>query len=135
MKGARNGLFFALERLKKQTFFHDAHILMDQLALHVRFPNAAQEPLWARNMRPLRLPDPCPLARGRLQSFGAALPLLRLIGFGARGARPHIHHAVTVGGPYWHIGTSSVPSPATTGADPASAFSFGVISPYNDSLE
>ena len=25
-----------------------------------------------------------------------------LIGFGAHGARPHIHPAVTVGGPYWH---------------------------------
>ena len=36
--------------------------LMDQLALHVRFLNASQEPLWARNVRPLRLPDPCPLA-------------------------------------------------------------------------
>ena len=35
---------------------------MDQLALHVRFVNASQEPLWARNMHPLRLPDPCPLA-------------------------------------------------------------------------
>ena len=25
-----------------------------------------------------------------------------LIGFGAHGARPHIHPAVIVGGPYWH---------------------------------
>ena len=36
---------------------------MGQLALHVRFPNESHEPLWARNVRPLRLPDPCPLAQ------------------------------------------------------------------------
>ena len=119
--------------------------------------------------------------RGR-PSFAAPL-----IGFGAHGARPHIHPAVTVGGPYWHsdcdgfhvflvlgqyfrivvimrlrilatiaidplfeiirtlvainsctsprshIGTSSVPPPTTMFADPASAFSFGVKSPYTSS--
>ena len=78
---------------------------MDQQALHVRFPNASQEPLWPRNMRPLRLPEACPLAQtpvvvckvsGR-PSFAAPL-----IGFWAHGARPHIHPAVTVGGPFWH---------------------------------
>ena len=79
---------------------------MDQLALHVRFLNASQEPFVGQEhsptetSRPLSTgPDPC----GRLQSFGAARPLLRLsLGLGRRGARPHIHPAVTVGGPCWH---------------------------------
>ena len=30
------------------------------------FPNESNEPLWARNMRPLRLPDPYPLAQTRM---------------------------------------------------------------------
>ena len=119
-------------------------------------------------------PDPLwSFAKFRGRPTFAAL----LIGFWAHGARPHIHPAVTVGGPYWHsvcdglhvflvlgqqfrivvimrlrilaiaidplfeiirtvmainsctsprshIGTSSVPSPTTTGADTASAFFF-----------
>ena len=73
---------------------------MDRLALHVRFPNASQEPLWARNMRPLRLPDPCPLAQTPMvvakfrdrPSF--ATPL---IGFGwSPRCWPHVHPAVTL---------------------------------------
>ena len=135
-----------------------------------------QEPAPTQTSRPLSTgPDPC----GRLQSFGAGRPLLRLsLGFGAHGAPPHIHPAVTVGGPHWHsvcdglhvflvlgqyfrivvimrlrilatiaidplfenfrttmtinsctsprshIGTSSVPSPVSMGADLASAFFF-----------
>ena len=43
--------------------------------------------------------DPC----GRLHRFRGRPSLATpLIGFGAHGARPHIHPAVTVGGPYWH---------------------------------
>ena len=36
--------------------------------------NESHKPVWARNMRPLTLPEPC----GRLQSFGGARPWLRL---------------------------------------------------------
>ena len=72
---------------------------MVQLALHVRFLNASQERLWARYMRPLRLPDPCPLAHICVVVCKVPGPL---IGFGAHGARPHIHPAVTVGGHCWH---------------------------------
>ena len=66
-KGARNALFSTFKRFKKQTFFHNAHIgngsaLWTSLHFHVRLLNASQEPLWDRNMRPLRLPDTCPLA-------------------------------------------------------------------------
>ena len=114
------------------------------------------EPLSARNMRPLRIPDPCPLPRSFAKFRGRPSFATPLIGFGAHGARPHIYPVVTVGGPCWtrfalhilatiandplfeiirttlainsctsprsHIGTSSVPSPTTMGADPASAF-------------
>ena len=54
---------------------------MDQLALHVRFTNASQEPFVGQERAPTETsrplstsPDPC----GRLQSFGAARPVLRL---------------------------------------------------------
>ena len=59
-----------------------------------------QEHAPTETSRPLSTgPHPC----GRLQSFGAARPFATaLIGFGAHGARPHIHPAVTVGGPSWH---------------------------------
>ena len=67
-----------------------------------------QEHAPTETSRPLSTgPHPC----GRLQSFGAARPAkfrglpsfaTPLIGFGAHGARPHIHPTVTVGGP---IGT------------------------------
>ena len=103
-----------------------------------------------------------------------------LIGFWAHGTRQHIHPAVTVGGPYWHLvcdgfhvflvlgqyikivvimrlrilatiaidrlfeniktgmaitreatsAQAASPSPTTIGVDLASAFSFGVKSPY-----
>ena len=67
------------------------------------FPQRIAGTLVGQEHAPSRLlstgPHPC----GRLQSFGAARPLpTLLIGFGAHGARPHIHPAVTVGGP---IGT------------------------------
>ena len=76
---------------------------MDQLALHVRFPNASQEPLWARNMRPLRLPDPLAQTLWSIAKFrGRSSFATPLIGFWAHGARPHTHPAVTVAGPYWH---------------------------------
>ena len=78
---------------------------MGQLALHVRFPNESHEPLWARNMPPLRLPDPCPPARP-LWSFAKFRGRLSfatpLIGFGGHRALPHICPAATVGGPCWH---------------------------------
>ena len=59
--------FSTLKRLEKTNVFHDAHIGNGSaLWTSWRFTcvslNASQEPLWARNMRPLRLPDPCPLA-------------------------------------------------------------------------
>ena len=67
--------------------------------------NASQEPLWARNMRALRLQTPVhwptPLwsfAKFRGRPSFATHP----IGFEAHGARPHIHTAVTVGGRYCH---------------------------------
>ena len=44
------------------TIFRPWFRLMGQLALHVRFPNESHEPLWARNMRALRLPHSSPLA-------------------------------------------------------------------------
>ena len=71
----------------------------------VFFVPPTQEPLWASNMRPLRLPDPCPRAR-LLWSFakfrGHPSFATPLIGFWSHGARPHRHPAVTFGGPYWH---------------------------------
>ena len=59
-----------------------------------------QEHAPTETSRPLSTgPDTC----GRLQSFGAARPLLRLsFGFGAHGARPHMHSTFTVGGPHRH---------------------------------
>ena len=66
-----------------------------------RFLNASQEPLWARNMRPLRLPDPCPLAHTHVVVCKVSgPPVLCYASHWLR--RPHIHPAVTVGGPYWH---------------------------------
>ena len=149
---------------------------MDQLALHARFPNASQEPLWARNMRPLRLPGPCPLAqtpvvvckvsgppvlcyashwvwgprcsathtsrgcsRRALFSTRLAMALMYCIPCPRpilQNCRHHetqnLSHEIirtilvinSCTRPRSHIGTSCVPSPTTTGADPASAFFF-----------
>ena len=59
-----------------------------------------QEHAATETSRPLSIgPHPC----GRLQSFGAARPLLRLsLALGPTVFWPHIHPAVTVGGSYWH---------------------------------
>ena len=70
-----------------------------------RFLNASQEPLWARNMRPLRLPDPCPLAHTPVVVCKVSgPPVLFYASHWLWGTRcsPHIHPAVTVGGSYWH---------------------------------
>ena len=102
MKGARNGLFFDISTIKKTNVFSRCtHRLwfrfVGQLALHVRFPNESDEPLWARNMRPLRLPDLVLWPRF-LWSFaefqGRPSLATPLLGFGAHGTRPHIHPAV-----------------------------------------
>ena len=65
-----------------------------------------QEHAPTETSRPLSTgPDTC----GRLQSFGAARPLLRLsFGFGAQGARPHIHPTFAVGEPYRHAACDSL---------------------------
>ena len=71
MKGARGGLLFDIETMTKKTnklFFSRCGRmlwvrLMGQLALHLRFFNESQKPLWARSMRPLRLPHLCLLAQ------------------------------------------------------------------------
>ena len=67
---------------------------MGQLALHVRFSNESQKPLWARSMRPLRLPHLCLLAQTLVVFFlclgRPVLGYATLIRFGAHGARPQI---------------------------------------------
>ena len=96
------GCFFDISTIKKTNVSSRCTYrlwfrMMGQLALHVRFPNVSHEPLWARNVRPLRFPDPWfAKIRGR-PSLAAPL-----IGIRAHGARPHVHPAVTVGGPCWH---------------------------------
>ena len=70
MNGARNGLFFDIETIKQQTFFHDAHI-DNGSALWTSWHFTCVSPTHRRNPRG---PGTC----GRLQSFGAARPLLRL---------------------------------------------------------
>ena len=85
MKRARNGLFFSICKPFEKTnvFSRCTYRLwfryVRQLALHVRFPNEShvgQEHAPTETSRPLSLgPDP---SCGRLQSFGAARPLLRL---------------------------------------------------------
>ena len=69
------------------------------------FPHRIAGTQRARNMRRLRLPGPCPLAQTPVvvcKVSGRPSFATPLIGFGAHGARPHIHPAVAVGGPYWH---------------------------------
>ena len=107
MKGARNGLFFDIQTIKKQMFFHDAHIGNGSAlwtcwhftcvsSMHRRNPCGPGTCAHWDFQTPVHWPTPLSSFakfRGR-PSF--ATPL---IGFGAHGARPHIHPEVTVGGP------------------------------------
>ena len=65
-EGGPQWLFSTFKRFlkKKQTFFHDAHIGYGSVVwASWHFTHEPFEPLWARNMRPLRLPEPCHLAQ------------------------------------------------------------------------
>ena len=103
---------------RNKRFFHDAYIgygsaLWASWHFTCVSPTNRTNPMWARHMRPLRLPDPLfpgPDPCCRLQRFGAARPWLRLsLGLGAHGARSHIHPAVTVGGPQLALGSRWLP--------------------------
>ena len=111
MKGARNGLFFdILNDSENERFFmmHTSAMVppFGPAGTSRAFPQRIAGTLVGQEHAPTETSRPLSTGPHPLWSFakfrGRSSFATPLIGFGAHGARPHIHPAVTVGGPYWH---------------------------------